>query len=376
MNDTTRILPRPGNPYTWQRPSGALLSDERERLGRPNRAAMIRPAWSRRIERTLLVGGVVLFGVLLHEIGAAAVLDNVRAVGWAIVLIVAQEVLAYTANTLGWWYAFPSPRPSLAFSQLLATRIAGDAVNYVTPTATLGGEFVRVRMLRGQGVTTSVVASVAIAKLSQTVGQVIFIVLGLLIVLPSVSLPPPLRRGLFLGVSALVAVAMVLLVMQRRGLFAPVLAMLHKMGLPHAVSGLSGRLERLDDEIMRFYARAGSRFFLSAFWFFIGWTLGILEVSLILFCLGVPLTIERAVAIEVLSATIDAMLFFVPAKVGTQEGGKVLIFDVLGLDMAKGLSLGIVRRIRELTWAGIGLLIWSRAQAEPRPVAGPATIGN
>jgi len=324
----------------------------------------------------LLLAGLVLFVVLVREIGAQVVLDNVRAVGWGVALIVFQEILAYSANTLGWWYAFPTPRPAVRFTQLLATRIAGDAINYVTPTATLGGEFVRVRVLRGQGVTTSVVASVAIAKLSQTVGQVAFIAIGLLLVLPDVPLPPALRRALFVGVAVLAAVALALLVMQRRGLFAPALAALHALGLPRYAPGLSGRLERLDDEIARFYTTAGRQFVRSSFWFFVGWTLGVLEVSLILFFLHVPVTLERALAIEVLSATIDAMLFFVPGKVGTQEGGKVLIFSLLGLSAAKGLSLGILRRIRELTWAGVGLLILSRLQAEPRAVGDPATSSS
>jgi hypothetical protein len=64
--------------------------------------------------------------------------------------------------------------------------------------------------------------------------------------------------------------------------------------------------------------------------------------------------------------TIDGILFFVPAKAGTQEGGKMLIFSLLGLDPAKGLSLAIARRIRELTWAGIALLIWRRQRSLKR----------
>jgi hypothetical protein len=75
--------------------------------------------------------------------------------------------------------------------------------------------------------------------------------------------------------------------------------------------------------------------------------------------------------VEVLSVAIDGMLFFVPAKAGTQEGGKVLIFTILGLDPAKGLALGIVRRIRELTWASIGLMILSRHQLSTRPALEP-----
>src|SRR5436853_978441 len=91
-------------------------------------------------ERALLVGGLVLLAYLIRQVGVASVVDNLRLVGWGIVPIVLQETAAYTANTLGWLAAFPRPRPPIPFGQLWAARLSGDAVNYVTPTATLGGE--------------------------------------------------------------------------------------------------------------------------------------------------------------------------------------------------------------------------------------------
>lgn len=330
--------------------------------------------WLRLLERGFLVGGLVLFAVLVREIGARVVFDNVRVVGWGIVLIVSQEILAYTFNTLGWWFAFPPPGPPIPFGQLLSARMAGDAINYVTPTATIGGEFVRVRLLRARGATTSVVASVAIAKVAQTVGQVTFIVMGLILVLDQAPLPAALRRGVLIGVAVMAAVALALLVAQRRGLFAPTFRALKRTGL--AADRLTARLQRLDAEIAAFHVSSAWGFVCSAGCFFIGWCLGVLEIYLILYFLGVPATVQRALTIEVLSATIDGMLFFVPGKVGTQEGGKVLIFTLLGLGAAKGLSLGILRRIRELVWAGIGLLLLSRAHTLPQPVADPAALGN
>jgi hypothetical protein len=48
--------------------------------------------------------------------------------------------------------------------------------------------------------------------------------------------------------------------------------------------------------------------------------------------------------------------FFVPAKVGTQEGSKVIVLAALGLNPALGLTVGIAGRIRELTYAGLSLI--------------------
>jgi len=313
-------------------------------------------------ERVFLLGGLVLLAFLIRELGASTVMANLSLVGWGIAPVVLQELLAYTANTLGWVAAFPRPRPPIPFAQLLAARIAGDAVNYVTPTATLGGEFVRTRFLQGQATGTSLVASVAVAKLGQTIGQIAFVVVGLAIILDDTPMPAALRHGLLGGLAAFSALALVLVVGQRRGMFAPLWRLAQRLGLPARAPEFTHRLQRLDDEIARFHGNANGAFVLSATCFFVGWTFGVIEIYLILWFLGVPATVHRALTIEVLSVAIDGMLFFVPAKVGTQEGGKVLIFTILGLDPAKGLSLGIVRRIRELTWALVGLLILSRQQ--------------
>jgi glycosyltransferase 2 family protein len=335
-------------------------------LGTPTLSRALRIA-----EWVFLVGGLALLIFLLRELGTATVLANLRLVGWGITLIVGQEILAYLANTLGWWAAFPSPRPRIALPQLLAARIAGDAINYVTPTATLGGEFVRTRFLRGQASSTSIVASVAVAKLGQTVGQIAFVVVGLAIILDDTPLPPAIRHGLLGGLAVLSGLALVLLFAQRRGMFAPMLRLAQRLGLSARAPEMIRRFQHLDAEIARSHGDANRGFLLSSASFFVGWTLGVVEIYLILWFLNVPVSVHRALTIEVLSVAIDGMLFFVPAKLGTQEGGKVLIFTLLGLDPAKGLALGILRRIRELTWAGIGLLILSRQQLAPRRALEP-----
>jgi putative membrane protein len=322
-------------------------------------------------ERVFLIGGLVLLGFLIRELGVRDVLANLRLVGWGIVPIVLQESLAYLANTLGWMAAFSSPRPAIPLAQLLAARVAGDAVNYVTPTASLGGEFVRTRFLRGQGTSTAIVASVAVAKLSQTVGQISFVIIGLAVVLDDTPLPAGVRHGLLLGLGAFSALVIGLIFVQRHGMFAPLLRAAQRLGLSARAPELTRRLQHLDEEIARFHGAANGGFFLSTAGFFTGWALGVVEIYLILWFLGVPVTVHRALTIEVLSVAIDAAFFFVPAKAGTQEGGKVLIFTVLGLDPAKGLALGILRRIRELTWASLGLLIWSRQQLATRPALQP-----
>ena len=48
--------------------------------------------------------------------------------------------------------------------------------------------------------------------------------------------------------------------------------------------------------------------------------------------------------------------FMVPASLGALEGGYVAFFEGFGLGATAGLSYVLVRRLREITWAGIGFL--------------------
>jgi len=330
--------------------------------------------WAYHAERALLVGGVALLAVLIYGVGPRAVLDDLQLVGWGIVPIVLQEVIAYAFNTLGWWYAFAAPPLGIGFGRLVAIRMAGDAINSVTPTATLGGEVVRVRLLRDQVATTPAMASVTIAMLGQAVAQALYVACGLALLIAWSNLVSGMRRELLMGVFVMGGLAVVLVIALRRGMFAPLVAGLRFIGLESVGSRLRAAAARLDDEIAAFHAAGAGRFARSVACFLVGWAEGLLEAGLILFFLHVPLSFERVLAIEVLSIAIEGILFFVPAKIGTQEGGKVVIFALLGLTPAQGLAFGLLRRVRELAWAAVGLALLSRLQSRltssPDPTGG------
>jgi glycosyltransferase 2 family protein len=312
----------------------------------------------------LLAAGVILFAVLVNRIGPAVVWDNLRMIGWGFLLVLGQEGVSYLANTTGWRYAFPPPRPKIPFRTLVAARLAGEAINNLTPTATIGGEVVRGRMLEGVVDSSTAWASIAIAKLMQTLAQMVFVFVGLVVIAQHTQLPAGFERGLLIGLVVLTTGLLTGIIMQRRGLFTAGARLGRRFGL-RLPERLGQQLQQLDAEIARFYAAPGA-FALSVACFFVAWCMGVVEVYIVLHFLGIGATVSRAMTIEVLSVAIDALFFFVPAKAGTQEGGKMVIFQVLGLDPAKGLALGIVRRLRELSWSMVGLVVLARHQARQR----------
>lgn len=177
-----------------------------------------------------------------------------------------------------------------------------------------------------------------------------------------------LQAGLFLGLGVFTAVLASLLFLLRRGIFARLFRFAQDRfgfgGPPH----LGQALQRLDRELAGVDANGDSRLVLSSASFCLGWALGTVESYLILWFLGLPATLERALTIEVFTVAFNNLLFFVPLRAGTQEGAKVLAFTMLGFSPATGLAAGILYRVRELAWALIGLVILSRQHIRVRAV--------
>lgn len=316
------------------------------------------------VERGLLVAGIVLFIFLVRRLGVGEVWSNLRLIGWGFLLVLAQEGVSYCLNTLGWYYAFPPPRPPIRFTSLLAARLGGEAINNLTPTATIGGEVVRARMLEGLCDQHTAWASVAVAKLSQTAAQMLFVFVGLVFLVRDVPLPDGFRSGLYIGLAAITLGLTIGIALQRRGLFGAALRIAGRIGV-RIPDHLHAQVAQLDAEIARLY-QAPWAFAASVAGFFGGWCMGAVEVFIIMWCLQLSPTWGIAFTVEVLAVAVDALFFFVPAKAGVQEGSKALIFRLLGFDPAKGLVLGIVRRLRELAWSSVGLVVLARYQARKR----------
>ena len=315
----------------------------------------------------VLASGILLFCVLLAQLGIGSVLANLRMVGWGIVLIIAAEIVPVAFNTLGWRAAFSRRCRVPSFWQLLLARVAGDAANYLTPTATLGGEFVRVRILNGQRTGPSLVASVMVAKITQTVGLVVFVALGLVFVANDTPLLADARLAIFGGLAAFSVVVAGLLIMQRHGLLAPTLCLVDRWPILRFLAPLRSSIEQVDAEMTRVHRESPGRIVFSSASFALGYAGGIIETYLILWFFGAPTNLELALAIEVLGVALNNLMFFVPLRAGVQEAGKVLVFAMLGLEPAQGLAAGVIYRLRELTWAFIGLAIMARSRLRNQP---------
>ena len=298
----------------------------------------------------------VLRGSDLH--GVWKLLSDFR---WRFGMVLVFYIVIFGLDTLGWKFALrPQVQSRIPWSRLFRARLAGEAVNYVTPTAWIGGEPVKAWILsRRHGVPIQEgMASVVIAKTTFTVSMLLFILVGLVVT----SLTQPASVSLMRWVWVVLPVLTVLL-----GLFVLVQFLQpFRRGL-ETLSRLfpwfrkvESKMHEWDHSIVSFYKQAPASVFWSLGFHFLGWLAGVVEIYLILHLLGLPISWATAFSLEALWVLLKSGAFLIPASIGASEGFLLLICSGLGVSSVAGLALGLIRRAREVTWMSLGLLEFSR----------------
>src|SRR5205809_1010571 len=125
-----------------------------------------------------IAAGGLLLALLLYHAGIGPVVVRLRVLGWGTPLIVLPYLVIAAFDALGWRCTLPATARAPLGAVYLA-RMAGEAVNSLTPTA-VTGEPLKAHLLRAWGVSSADgVASIVIAKTALTVSQIFFILLGL-----------------------------------------------------------------------------------------------------------------------------------------------------------------------------------------------------
>jgi len=326
----------------------------------------------RKVETLFFLAGCLVFGGLVYKVGASSVLHQVSQLGWVLAPIFCVQVLALVANARGWHHTLPPHDRRIPLRTLAGMRLAGDAISYVTPPVALGGELIRIRLLSRIRSMSLAVASVSLSTIAEFLGQILFVIAAVPFFVGVVS-EHHLGGTVAVMVTVVAAMLAALVHLVRRGDgFQRLRGMVARWGILDIERRLPVAAAcDLDAHVFGFLRNHVGEFACSVALFFIGWGVGALEGYVILRLLHVPATWSLALSIEALSVLIETSLFFVPARVGTQEGGKYVIFLALGLDPALGLVFGIIRRLRELVWtfAGLALLAAYRRRELPVEVA-------
>ena len=301
----------------------------------------------------LLLAGVAFIVYLVQEVGPATVWESVRTLSWRLLLVLCfPYTLTTTLDTLAWRCAFRGR--AAPFGPLWGARLAGEAVNATTPTASVGGEPVKAYLLRPWVPLPEGLASVIVDKTMIVVGQGLFLVLGLLVATSLMPVSSPLMTAMLVLLGLEAGAVGGFVIVQLRGPAGRGGRLLARFGMGPGERGQE-RLDGLDRALAAFYRVHRRRLLAGVLFHFMAWTAGSLEIYLVLTFLGLPISLPAAVAIEAFGTAIKFASFMIPASLGALEGGNVAIFAAFGLGGGAGLSYTLIRRLREAVWVLVGL---------------------
>ena len=309
----------------------------------------------RRVETIIVILALAFYLWFLSHFGIREVLGYLRLAGWGLALTISLEAVARIANTFGWWVTIGSLGHGLRFFQLFTARIAGEAIDYVTPSAQLGGQFVMAMMVRRNLEMAAGLSTVVIASLSEMIGQIGFISFALLM---SIRLVPRASDFFWAIIGGFVlALGLIggFLFVQRKRPFSFLLAAASKLpGID--TEEFKGAADQADEFLLAFYAHHRARLGISCVFYFFAWSLGPVEIYILLKLLHQPASFQIALLVEAAGLLLERATFLIPAKLVSQEGGKALILALLGYPAGIGFAIGFLRRIKEMVWVLLGLV--------------------
>jgi putative membrane protein len=287
--------------------------------------------------------------------GADHVGEAIVSAGWAALLVVLVRTAAVGIAGGGWWLLFPADvRPRVLLC--VGLRFVREGANALLPLAQIGGDFIGARCLALRGVRGTVAAaSVIVDVLMQAVSQLVFALVGLVLLIAiggNELIVWPVAIGLAL---ALPALGGFVLIQGEHGqrLVKWVLGKVAGDRQWLAFGAIDDLFARLDS----FYSNRRG-LIQSVVWHLGGWFVGALEVWIVLTFMGYSIDYGDAVLIESLMHAVRGAAFAIPGALGAQEGGLIVLCAIFGVPPEAALALSLVKRLPDLVLGVPGLVAW------------------
>ncbi len=310
----------------------------------------------RRLRQIFFLLGLIFLIYLLRQIGWDTLAQGFRRLGWVLVLILLLSGIKYVISAFAWAAAFfPDERQS--WRELFGYRLAGEALSYLSLAGPLVGTPVKASLLPRVRFLPAL-ASTLLETTVNTLAGTSVIVAGLVLLLLWHAPGNMLRYASYLAILVLLAFV-----------FAFLYALKHRVPMLTGpwrhlrfIPGLSApklgeKLLLVEQRMHRLRAERPGALLLIFILSFAAQGLALLEIYVVVVPLGIAPTLSSLLVLEGVTKLAKALFFFVPARIGADEGSTVGVFALLGFSPATGLMLALARRLRAIFWSAAGLAV-------------------
>lgn len=310
--------------------------------------------------------GALALGFMVYSIGLENILRDMKQTGWWYIPIIGMWIIIYIINTLSLYVILQDgsqEAKSVGFFRLLKLTISGFAINYLTPFGLMGGEPYKIIELQPDLGIQKSTSSVLLGTMMHVVAHFIFWMMSIPLLL---FLVPVLSDSVEIGLIITSGTTFLLLLwayrvytrggVNRALIISSRLPFIGKKIKAYRASN-QDKINQMDELISDLYKNRKKDFFISLSFEFIGRILVCVEVILMMQVIKRPITFGESVLIESLQSLISNLFFFMPMQMGAREGGFVIVYGILSIPLAYGVFVSISKRIRELFWTLIGVIL-------------------
>ncbi len=315
-------------------------------------------------------GGLALLVWVVWRVGLAEIADDVRRVGWGLVLIIAFGGLRFLLRAAAWRLCLDPPH-RLKLRDAFAAVICGDAIGNLTPLGPLVGEPAKAAFVRGRVALTPALTALAIENVLYTLSAAAMIAAGMVALLVRFQVPRGVRGVGELAIAATFALFVTALWMLWR---QPALVSRALGGVP-PLRKHADRIRQIEEEVYTFASRHRAALPALAAAEIGFHALGVTEIYLTLWLLnGTPPALLTAFLFETANRLITVVFKVVPLRLGVDEVGTAGFALLIGVPRNTGLTLAILRKARMVFWAATGgiLLVREGLSGRARTVRMPS----
>lgn len=305
-----------------------------------------------------LVLGIVLFVLSIHNSGVDNIIRVLKEFSLLkFLFLVTLSFLNFYLYSLRWEIIVKAlfTEKKLTSSSFFWNRMAAYALSYVTPTAQLGGEPLRVMLIEEEGVPRRIaVSSTIIDKALEISTLIVFISCGILVALFDTRLDDVSKIVMGSGASLMLFLVFwfYFTSIKNIGFFSSIYKLLHLRKIKK-LQQLEEKLDGFEKEMNLFYRHNPRKLWGLLFISLITVLFILAEHFLVAWFMGVRLTFLQAF----LSSTIPyfAYLMPVPGGLGVLEGGHATVFVLMNVSI-NAFAFVFIIRLRDFIFVLLGLI--------------------
>ncbi len=302
-----------------------------------------------------LFAGLLISIALIVYYSLPGIVAALWTIGWRLSIIVLVHVAAVVLCGLAWGPLLLSETRA-RLKILISLRWVRESVNTLLPVARVGGDIVGGRLLAIHGIKPNVVAASIVADRTAELLSLFFFSAAGVISLLGRATDHEVAHWAILGLIVLFLFFTAFFLALRAGLLRIIESLILKVlrrwkEAPVAEKGsIEGALWTI--------FRDGRRFSRSTFLHVLAWLTGVVQIHLAMNFMSRPIGWAEAFIVESLSQIICTAAFIMPAALGAQEAGYMVLGTLMGIPPELGLALSLVKRVGDVAVGIPGLLFW------------------